>query len=237
MNKLNSTKKILIFMFFLLIVVLIVVIYFLLFNEKKNKDILNTNTITSENFSQDNNISNTNVINDVQNVIKETNENETIEQEDFESDNTDKKDTESKYNNIDSSQTTNSTKTPNENKEDSNNITSFHKHTWVNHTKKVWIPNIVTIVDEPEKKIYGAQLYTEQPDGTWLSNGETYWFENGFTIEDLKEIIVDKMKNENYIGNYVNRTKTIPAKTHTEDKGHYEEQVDYQYCSECGERK
>lgn len=23
----------------------------------------------------------------------------------------------------------------------------------------------------------------------------------------------------------------------TEDKGHYEEQVDYQYCSECGAKK
>lgn len=33
------------------------------------------------------------------------------------------------------------------------------------------------------------------------------------------------------------KIKIIPAKTHTEDKGHYEEQVDYQYCSECGKRK
>lgn len=104
-----------------------------------------------------------------------------------------------------------------------------HQHSWKAH--KVWVSKMVTVVDEPEHVVAGAQLYTEQPDGTWLSNGETYWFENGFTIDDLEEIIFDKMKNEDYIGNYVNRKKTVPAVTHTEDHGSY--QTDYYYCS-CG---
>ena len=33
------------------------------------------------------------------------------------------------------------------------------------------------------------------------------------------------------------KIKIIPAKTHTEDKGHYEEQVDDQYCSQGAKRK
>lgn len=106
-----------------------------------------------------------------------------------------------------------------------------HTHNW--KERKVWVSNIVTVVDEPEHVVYGAQLYTKQADGTWLSNGETYWFENGFTIDDLKAIIKDKMINEGYIGNYVNREKTIPAVTHTEDHGSY--QISY-YC-ECGATK
>lgn len=104
-----------------------------------------------------------------------------------------------------------------------------HQHSWKAH--KVWVSKMVTVVDEPEHVVYGAQLYTEQSDGTWLGNGKTYWFENGFTIDDLKAIIMDKMKNEGYIGNYVNRQKTVPAVTHTEDHGSY--QTDYYYCS-CG---
>lgn len=237
MNKSNNltTKKILIFTIFL-IVVIIIAIYFLILNGKKDKDISNNNVITNEEFSQDDNVNNTNTVNDIQNVIKEPDKNESIEENSV-SNNTEKKDSEDKYTNTYTSKSNSSSKTSNKDKEESSNIPSSHKHTWVNHTKKVWIPNIVTIVDEPEKEIQGAQLYTKQPDGTWLSNGETYWFENGFTKEDFKKILSDKIKNENYIGNYVNRTKTIPAKTHTEDKGHYEEQVDYQYCSECGKRK
>ena len=111
-----------------------------------------------------------------------------------------------------------------------------HTHEWKDYTAERWIPNIVTVVDEPEKTISGAQLYTLHPDGNWYSDGEIYWFEDGFTIENLKEIIIDKMKNENYIGNYVNRTKTIPAVTHEEDQGHMETYVAYQYC-DCGARK
>ncbi|HJD24143.1 MAG TPA: hypothetical protein H9694_08365 [Firmicutes bacterium] len=110
--------------------------------------------------------------------------------------------------------------------------TTAHQHNWQAHM--VWVPDIVTVVDEPERTVQGARLYTQNADGSWTSNGETYWFEDGFTLDDLKAIIKDKVKNEGYIGSYLNVKKTIPAVTHTEDHGSY--QVDYYYCS-CGATK
>ncbi len=125
-----------------------------------------------------------------------------------------------------------------------------HTHTWVDHTvtKQVWISNMVTIDDYETKTIYGAQFYTVQADGSLLSNGPTYWFENGFTNDNLKNIMRNALvQNPQGIVNgicyaqYVNRTKTekIKVGSHQEDHGHYENQsyVDYQYCSECGEKK
>lgn len=111
-----------------------------------------------------------------------------------------------------------------------------HTHQWKDHFAQRWVSNWVTVEDTPAQTIEGAQLYTEQPDGTWVSNGETYWFENGFTHDDFKVILKNKIKNEGYIGNYVNRTKTVPAVTHEEDQGYYEKYVDYQYC-DCGAEK
>lgn len=111
-----------------------------------------------------------------------------------------------------------------------------HTHSWKEHTAKRWVSNMVTVVDTPAQTVYGAQLYAKNADGTWTSNGAIYWFENGFTRDDLGAIIKDKIKNEGYIGNYVNVSKTVPAVTHTEDQGHYETYVDYYYCS-CGATK
>lgn len=108
-----------------------------------------------------------------------------------------------------------------------------HTHTWKNHTAKRWVSNWVTVVDTPAQTVQGARLYTQNSDGTWTANGETYWFENGFTSADLAAIIKNKIKTEGYIGNYQNVSKSVPAVTHQEDQGHYEEYVDYQYC-DCG---
>ena len=136
------------------------------------------------------------------------------------------------------------------NSSNSNTSEPSHTHTWVDHTatKQVWISNMVTIDDYETKTIYGAQFYTVQADGSLLSNGPTYWFENGFTNDDLKDIMRNALvQNPQGIVNgicyaqYVNRTKTekIKVGSHQEDHGHYENQsyVDYQYCSECGEKK
>ena len=125
-------------------------------------------------------------------------------------------------------------------------VAPSHKHVWKDHTssKRVWISDVVEVPVYETKTIYGAQFYTEQPDGTFISNGPTYWFEDGFTIDDLKEIIRNALKNGHdgvvdgiYYGNYVNRTKTEKIQTGTkqEDQGHYETEyyVDYQYC-DCG---
>ncbi len=123
--------------------------------------------------------------------------------------------------------------------------TSVHQHEWVNHTIQVWVPKIVTIVDQPEQTVFGARFYTMNNSGDYVANGPTYWFENGFTQDDLKSLIKEGLMNadENglyngvYYGNYQNVTKTIPAVTHQEDQGHYENNVDFQYCSSCGQRK
>lgn len=130
--------------------------------------------------------------------------------------------------------------------------TAAHTHSWANHTavRQVWVSKMVTVDDYETKTIYGAQFYTVQPDGTMLSNGPVYWIENGFTMDDLKELIKNALKNSPgkdgiingvYYGNYVNRTKTERVKvgSHQEDQGHYENQtyVDYQYCTVCGARK
>lgn len=118
-----------------------------------------------------------------------------------------------------------------------------HTHTWVNHTatRQVWISNWVDVPDYETKTIYGGQLYTEQPDGTWLGNGETYWFYTDADFEAFKNLIFEKMKNEGYCGNYVNRTKTekVQVGSHKEDHGSYgtESYVDYVYCSSCGARQ
>lgn len=118
-----------------------------------------------------------------------------------------------------------------------------HTHTWVNHTatKQVWVPKMVTVDDYETKKIPGGQLYTLHDDGKWYSDGETYWFYTDADSQAFKELIVNKMKTEDYCGNYVNRTKTEKTKvgSHQEDQGHYETQtyVDYQYCPICGQRK
>lgn len=115
-----------------------------------------------------------------------------------------------------------------------------HTHTWVNHTatRQVWVSNWVDVPDYETKTIYGGQLYTEQPDGTWLSNGETYWFYTDADFEAFKNLIVEKMKTEGYCGNYVNRTKTekVQVGSHKEDRGSYstETYVDYVYCTSCG---
>lgn len=115
-----------------------------------------------------------------------------------------------------------------------------HTHTWVNHTatRQVWVSNWVDVPDYETKTIHGGQLYTEQPDGTWLSNGETYWFYTDADFEAFKNLIVEKMKTEGYCGNYVNRTKTekVQVGSHKEDHGSFstETYVDYVYCTSCG---
>ena len=103
------------------------------------------------------------------------------------------------------------------------------------------MPKMVTVDDYETKKIPGGQLYTLHSDGNWYSDGETYWFYTDADFQAFKALIVNKMKNEGYCGNYVNRTKTEKTKvgSHQEDQGHYETKtyVDYQYCPICGQRK
>lgn len=127
---------------------------------------------------------------------------------------------------------------------------SAHTHNWKDHTatRRVWVENWVTVPDYETQTIYGARFYTMTSPGTYIANGPTYWFENGFTHDDLKAIIAEGLRNadENglyngvYYGNYQNVSKTeqVQVGSHQEDQGWYETEtyVDYQYC-DCGARK
>lgn len=129
--------------------------------------------------------------------------------------------------------------------------TTTHVHNFKAHEAKRWVENIVTVDDYETMTIYGAQFYTfngydEEGRPSYISNGPTYWFEDGFTIDDLQEIIKEGLLNmdENglyngvYYGNYVNRSKTEKKKvgSHKEDQGHYETYIDYWECS-CGAKR
>src|SRR5699024_6809165 len=66
-----------------------------------------------------------------------------------------------------------------------------HTHKWADYTakKQVWVSKMVTVDDYETKTISGARFYTMSGDNTYVANGPTYWFENGFTQADLKAII------------------------------------------------
>lgn len=132
----------------------------------------------------------------------------------------------------------------NTNKSPNKDTGTSHQHQWQPHYAERWVSNIVTVVDVPEQKVSGARFYVKDAQGNLVAQGPTYWFENGFTLDDLKEIIKNGIKNADdeglyegvYYGNYQNVTKTIPAVTHEEDQGYYEKYIDYYFCS-CGATK
>lgn len=126
-----------------------------------------------------------------------------------------------------------------------------HQHVWKNHTAKKWVSKMVSVDDYKTTTVYGAKFYVyngtnDLGQPTYIAKGPTYWFENGFTSEDLQDIIYEALLNadENglyngvYYGNYQNVSKTERVKTgsHQEDHGEYETYVDYQYC-DCGAKK
>ena len=126
-----------------------------------------------------------------------------------------------------------------------------HTHVWKDHIAQRWVSKMVTVDDYETKTISGARFYTlsgtdANGNPQYTANGPTYWLENGFTQEDLKNIIKTGITNADsqglyngvYYGNYQNVTKTEKVKTgsHQEDQGYYENYVDYQYCS-CGATK
>ena len=90
---------------------------------------------------------------------------------------------------------------------------------------------MVTVDDYETKTIKGARFYTysgknELGQPTYTANGPTYWFENG---------LYNGVNYSNYQN--VSKTEKVKVGSHQEDQGHYEEYVDYQYCSICGAKK
>ena len=143
-----------------------------------------------------------------------------------------------------------SSENPDSNVIQSSGGTTVHTHVWQDHTAQRWVPNIVTVDDYETKTIQGARFYTyagvdENGNDTYIANGPTYWFENGFTHDDLRAIIKDAFEHDKsgiyngvYYGNYqnVSKTETVKVGSHQEDHGYEEKYVDYQYCS-CGARR
>ena len=122
--------------------------------------------------------------------------------------------------------------------------TPAHQHSWKQHTAQKWVSNMVTVPDYETQKVYGARFYV--PTGTpgqYIAKGPEYWFENGFTRDDLNAIIYNAMKNADENGLYngvdyssyqnIEKTVQVQVGSHQEDHGHYETYVDYEYC-DCG---
>lgn len=122
--------------------------------------------------------------------------------------------------------------------------TPAHQHSWKQHTAQKWVSNMVTVPDYETQKVYGARFYV--PTGTpgqYIAKGPKYWFENGFTRDDLNAIIYNAMKNADENGLYngvdyssyqnIEKTVQVQVGSHQEDHGHYETYVDYEYC-DCG---
>ena len=122
--------------------------------------------------------------------------------------------------------------------------TPAHQHSWKQHTAQKWVSNMVTVPDYETQKVYGARFYV--PTGTpgqYIAKGPEYWFEKGFTRDDLNAIIYNAMKNADENGLYngvdyssyqnIEKTVQVQVGSHQEDHGHYETYVDYEYC-DCG---
>ena len=126
--------------------------------------------------------------------------------------------------------------------------TPAHQHSWTQHTAQRWVSNMVTVPDYETQTVYGARFYV--PTGTpgqYIAKGPEYWFENGFTRDDLNAIIVNALRNADENGLYngvdyssyqnIEKTVQVQVGSHQEDHGYYEDYVDYVYCSSCGARQ
>lgn len=126
--------------------------------------------------------------------------------------------------------------------------TPAHQHSWTQHTAQRWVSNMVTVPDYETQTVYGARFYV--PTGTpgqYIAKGPEYWFENGFTMDDLNAIIFNALRNADENGLYngvdyssyqdIEKTVQVQVGSHQEDHGYYEDYVDYVYCSSCGARQ
>lgn len=134
-----------------------------------------------------------------------------------------------------------------------------HTHKWTEHTAKRWHENIVTVIDEPEQRksytlyrIYwyntGSWEETRDPDrfSQWnhdMSGGPLS--PNSINMATVPENCplfngYNSLGQPTYTNDHVVITglyDLVPAVTHEEDQGWYEEYVDYIWCPECGAKK
>ena len=137
-----------------------------------------------------------------------------------------------------------------------------HTHKWKAHkaTKQVWVPKVVTVVDQPEHyeeyTLYRMYWYNT---GKWEETRDPSRFNawskdrvggqlspNSIYMANKPEDCplftgYDESGNPSYTNDHAIISElydTIPAVTHKEDQGYYKKQsyTDYYYCS-CGARK
>ena len=231
-----------------LILVIVIIVALIIYNRKHNIETpVNENGDEDiANVSMNENVAQEETLTDVENT-EEGNEVESNSQSgNVVSENTGE-DSASISNSSNSNKPSNSDSSASTNTGASSNQSSqpSHTHSWKSHTAQRWVTNMVTVPDYEIKTINGARFYTLAEDGSFVANGPTYWFENGFTQDNLKDIIKNALKqnpqgivNGVYYGNYQNVTKTesVQVGSHQEDHGYYETYVDYYYC-DCGATK
>lgn len=104
-----------------------------------------------------------------------------------------------------------------------------HTHTWADHaaTRKEWVANIVVVPDYETKKA-----------AMWHCSGCGADFEASKEVQE-EHSLNHLLKGEDENGYMFESITTIQVGSHEEDQGHYENvsYVDYQYCTECGEKK
>ena len=206
--------------------------------EPESKPQENTETEETENKSQENN------------EPEEPENNPEMNQEN------DSAQAESELPEADSSDTTDKNSSSNSSALDTGSEDTSHTHVWKAHTVEEWVPNIVTVVDQPAQtvkySIYRMYWYTT---GVWEETRDAERFDTWYKSKDgglyplyhpYKKpednplfIEYDKNGNPTYINDHVIAGpyyETIPPVTHEEDQGHYETYTDYYYC-DCGATK
>ncbi len=128
---------------------------------------------------------------------------------------------------------------------------SAHEHDWTEHKAKRWHENIVTVEDVPAqtKKVQTYHLYwwdtkkwqdTTDPDvfDQWSREKIGWMKEYGYSMPPELYQGTDENGNPVYLNDHsiITTYETIPAVTHEEDRGWWEEYTDYLYCRGCGLR-
>lgn len=129
-----------------------------------------------------------------------------------------------------------------------------HEHVWHEHTAQRWVPNVVTVVDEPERyEEYDMWRFYWYNTGTWeetrdYARWDAWWndWEGGYWAPNSMSMVINpedcplfigynELGQESYMGDHVHwiEYEKIPAVTHEEDQGYYETYTDYYYC-DCG---
>ncbi|MGM0238067.1 hypothetical protein [Enterococcus sp. AZ103] len=108
---------------------------------------------------------------------------------------------------------------------------SLKQGDWEYGTKEIWVPNIVTVIDQPEYTTndWAYTLYTF-PDGKQFKSYHQIGTTEGDAEQQAITDYADKLDSEGKLNNVATRdvykNVTHPAITHTEDRGSYQIVID-----------